>query len=136
MARTEFPPSADAQAAVPDVTYEDVRQSFLVRLHSEQTRLTALAHVLGSAEGNPAPAFASLEGFAHRLRGAAAVFDFTDLRDVAKALEVAANAAVIERAPANEPRAQSAIRTLATRLAQLTGETPPPNGTVALLPTN
>jgi HPt (histidine-containing phosphotransfer) domain-containing protein len=136
MARTELPQSADKQPAVPDVTYEEVRQSFLVRLHSEQTRLAALTAQLGSAEGNPAPAFANLEGFAHRLRGAAAVFDFPELRDVAKVLELAANAAVIERAPAHEPRVQSAIRTLSARLAQLTGGTPPTKGTVALLPTN
>ena len=109
----------------PELTYEDVRQSFLLRLGSEQTRLTALAAALGSPTDAPAPAFGDLEGFAHRLRGAAAIFDFPELRDASRALELAANTALAEQAPLNEPRVRIAIGSLVAKLTLLTGGSPP-----------
>jgi hypothetical protein len=122
--RIEQAQSGGAQTAVPDVTYEDVRQSFLLRLSSEHTRLVALAGALGSGAGDSA-AFGDLEGFAHRLRGAAAVFDFPELREAAKALEMAANDAMVGQAPVDDPRVQTAIRNLDARLAWLNGNKPP-----------
>jgi HPt (histidine-containing phosphotransfer) domain-containing protein len=124
---TELPQSGGSQSAAPDVTYEDVRQSFLVRLHGEYTRLKDLTAALESAVLAPAPSpslvFVELEAFAHRLRGAAAVFDFPELRDAAKALELAANEAVVERAVADDSRVEAAIRLLRARLACLTEAT-------------
>jgi HPt (histidine-containing phosphotransfer) domain-containing protein len=115
-----------------DVTYEDVRQSFLIRLHSEQTRLTVLTGALGCAETDPAAAFVNLEIFAHRLRGAAAVFDVPELREAAKGLELAAAAAAVDRAPIDEPLVQTAMQTLAARLTHMNVVTPSPEVAVAL----
>ena len=117
-----------SKPAVPGVTYEDVHQSFQIRLSGEQARLTTLADALRCSDNGAASAFGELEWFAHRLRGAAAVFDYPELRDAAKVLEVAANAAVLEFAPFDEPRVQTAIRTLVLQLTRLTAGNPPLDG--------
>jgi len=132
----EQPKGRGPTPAVPDVTYEDVRQSFLIRLLGEKTRLAALADELGCGAATPASTFGELEGFAHRLRGAAAVFHYPELRDAAKGLEIAANAAVVEQNPANEICVQTAMRSLGIRLDCLTGSAPPPIVAIAPMPTN
>lgn len=119
-----FDRSSSGANPAPDAAYEAVRQSFLARLCAEQTRLTKLTEVLGSTTENPATVFGDLEGFAHRLRGAAAVFDFPELRDDAKTLELAASAAVVLGAPNSDPLVQNAIRALEARLSSLNGGTP------------
>jgi len=120
---TEPPPGRVSKPTLLDVTYEDVRQSFLLRLQNDEVRLAMLRGALGSAEVSPARAFADLEVFAHRLRGAAAVFNFPELRDAAKGLELASAVAAAEHSPMGEPLVQSAVRLLATRLARLNGST-------------
>ena len=135
MQRIEPLQSGGTQSTVPDVTYEDVRRSFLNRLPGEHTRLAGLADTLGSGAVASASAFGELEGFAHRLRGAAAVFDFPELRDAAKVLEIAANAGVLGRAPVTEPRVQAAIRSLVEQLTGLT-RAPPTDLEMAPIPAN
>jgi len=61
--------------------------------------------------------------FAHRLRGAAAVFDFPGLRDDSKLLELAAGDAAIRLAPSGDPHVQKAMQLLWTRLTGLNGGT-------------
>jgi hypothetical protein len=102
-----------------------VRLSFLIRLTGEKARLATLADALGAGAVTPALTFGDLEGFAHRLRGAAAVFDYPELRDAAKGLELAANEALVDGAAANEIRVRAAMRFLGTRLDCLTGGSPP-----------
>ena len=101
----------------PEEEFAAVRLSFLTRLESEQAKLATLATTLECAAFDPMPVFGDLEYFAHRLRGAAAVFEFPTLRDAAKTLELAAAAAVSDRAPNSEPLVQEAMRALDTRLA-------------------
>lgn len=124
MPRIEALQSEGATAPAPDLEYEDVRQSFLVRLRGERASLEALTSALGSAAPPAALAFVGIEGFAHRLRGAAAVFDFPELRDCAKVLELAAKAAVLKSAPFDEPMVRKAARELQARLCQLISATP------------
>jgi HPt (histidine-containing phosphotransfer) domain-containing protein len=123
-------------AKAAEIAYEEVRQSFRVRLRAEQARLTTLTEVLGSVAGNPATAFGDLEGFAHRLRGAAAVFDYPELRDVAKTLEQAACAAVVLRSSKSDPLVQNAMRILAARLTCMNEAALPPEVAMVLAPTN
>ena len=78
------------QAASPEAEFEVVRQSFKVRLLSEQARLEALVQELGAAGDEIATVLVDIGTFAHRLRGAAAVFDLPELSSAAKALELAA----------------------------------------------
>lgn len=107
--------AAEATAAA----YEEVRQSFLVRLRAEHQRLLTLGAALAAADGAPATAFEDLERFAHRLRGAAAVFEMPQLRDAAKVLELAASGALARRAPNNDLRLRRSMRILAVRLVRV-----------------
>jgi len=124
MPRIERLRSDGSNWPAPDLTYEEVRQSFLFRLHSERASLVSLSIALGSAAPTAELAFGNLEGFAHRLRGAAAVFDYPELRDSAKVLELAANAAALTSAAVNEPAVQIAAQHLQARLSHLIGGTP------------
>jgi HPt (histidine-containing phosphotransfer) domain-containing protein len=131
--RTERPGLWNSTPTTSDISYEDVRQSFLIRLHSEQIHLAFLADALDLAQIDPTPAFANLEVFAHRLRGAAAVFGLPELRDDSKALELAAGAAAVEHSPFGEPQVQQTMRILRSRLICLNECTPLSN--VVVLPT-
>jgi hypothetical protein len=113
---TEVPRSTPIRL---DVSFADVRRSFLDRLRGEQSRLAFLAAGLESAGMNNVSAFIDLEVFAHRLRGAAAVFELHELRDESKALEFAASAATTEYSPDNRLQVGEAIRKLTDRLIYL-----------------
>jgi hypothetical protein len=66
--------------------------------------------------------FVDIGMFAHRLRGAALVFEFGEIGDAAKALELAAAvAAVDDKEPRECSVAVSAMQALATELAKATG---------------
>ena len=117
---TEFRPNG-APTAAPEITFEDVRESFLIRLHHEESRLAALRVALETAHLDTVSSFIDLEIFAHRLRGAAAVFDLPEIRDAAKALELAAAAAAIAGASIAEPMVHDTIRDLSQRLARVNG---------------
>jgi HPt (histidine-containing phosphotransfer) domain-containing protein len=121
MVRTEGPTSAKAKAAQADDEFEEVRQSFLSRLHGEQARLLVLTHAFETADENAASVLGDLEIFAHRLRGAAAVFHACALSEDAKVLELAAGAASIEPRVDNDPFVWVALRTLNSRLASING---------------
>jgi hypothetical protein len=119
-----------------DVTYEDVRLSFAIRLHGEEARLSFLAGALQLTGPDTAAAFVDLEMFAHRLRGAAAVFDYPVLREEAKALELAAAAAAVKGSPVGEPSVQDTMRALALRLSAMNAATPSPGVSVMPAPAN
>jgi len=116
-------PGRDSTVPLLDVTYEQVRHSFLVRLRSEEARLKTLSAALGSPGSDTESAFVDLGMFAHRLRGAAAVFGLPEIRDAAKALELAAAEAAINGAPKGGSEIEEAIKLLAGRLACLNGYT-------------
>jgi HPt (histidine-containing phosphotransfer) domain-containing protein len=121
------PPVLDDPLAL-DEALEVVRQSFCARLHDEKARLAALAIALRSCETDSAPVLEELELFAHRLRGAAAVFEALELSQAAKALELAAEAG---RAQHSEAPVWSALNLLANELASLTGSEPSPTASGA-----
>jgi hypothetical protein len=136
MPRIEHSHSVTRKPVAADIEFEEVRQSFLIRLHSEQTRLGVLQTALRAAGSDPVSAFMNLESFAHRLRGAAAVFDFPGLRDDSKVLELAAADAVLRLSPVGEPHVQTAMRMLTTRLTRLNGGTSSADVAPALTPAN
>ena len=102
-----------------DVSFEHVRWTFLARLHGDEVRLAVLHEALGVADECPESAFVDLEMFAHRLRGAAAVFNFPDLRDAAQGVELAASFASAGHLRVGEPLVHVAVGILATRMASL-----------------
>ena len=129
MARTERQQFGSARAAQEAVAFEEVRQSFLARLHGEQAQLTILADELASSGRVPALVFGDLEVLAHRLRGAAAVFDSPALSEDAKSLELAA-AASIASGRSDDPFVWATLRTLTARLAVMNGGQAPAAGLV------
>src|SRR5262245_55311391 len=80
----------DPNSPPADLTHDEVRRSFLLRLWRERDDLSALSQPLNSTSPAPEVAYRNLEKYAHRLRGAAAVFGFFEVRDCAKVLEFAA----------------------------------------------
>ena len=119
-----------------DATYQDACQSFLNRLDGEQARLVVLEEALAIAAEGPVTAFLDLEFFAHRLRGAAAVFDLPELRDDSKVLEFAAAKAVLRHAPINDPHVEAAIRLLKAQLTLVNGDKPSAADALTSLPAN
>jgi hypothetical protein len=119
-----------------DVLYEQVRQSFLVRLQGEEALLGQLGAALGSAKTDSESAIVDLEMFAYRLRGAAAVFGLPEIRVAAKALELAAAAAAVRSASIGDPPVLEAINLLAMRLTCLNGFTQGLNPLVTPTPAN
>jgi HPt (histidine-containing phosphotransfer) domain-containing protein len=83
--------------AAMDDEFDRIRVTFYARLRGDRMRLTTLAGSLSHAEGDPAGVFKELQGLAHRIRGAAAIFEATDLGAAAYALERAATTACDKR---------------------------------------
>jgi len=134
--RTERPRAAESITVAEDATYQDACQSFLARLDGEQARLAVLESALSIAAEGPMTAFLDLEVFAHRLRGAAAVFDLPELRDDSKVLELAAAKAVLRHASISDPHVNAAIRLLNAQLTHVNGAKPSAADAVAQLAAN
>jgi len=102
-------PSADEALAT-------LRGSFRRRLNDEQARLANLAASLRTTE-EPALVYGDIAVFAHRLRGAALVFEFTDVGDAAKWLELGAARAVQEaQSPIHRLAVVSLMRDVSTKI--------------------
>jgi HPt (histidine-containing phosphotransfer) domain-containing protein len=112
------PKRAHDLSPATDAAFEEVRQSFIVRLGAEQAQLAVFSRALQGAEAIPVEVLRQLERFAHRLRGAAAMFALPELRDASKVLELAASAAMARLAPGNVHRLQRSARLLAARLTR------------------
>jgi hypothetical protein len=134
--RIEHRRTRESITVAEDATYQDACQSFLNRLDDEQARLVVLEEALAIAAEGPVTAFLDLEFFAHRLRGAAAVFDLPELRDDSKVLEFAAAKAVLRHAPINDPHVEAAIRLLKAQLTLVNGGKPSAADALTLLPAN
>jgi HPt (histidine-containing phosphotransfer) domain-containing protein len=115
------------QACGPDVTspneeFERVRQSFRIRLRGEQARLATLAEDLRVEKSGSTSVLADIGMFAHRLRGAAAVFDAPELSNAAKALEIAVLIASAGSGRNGDPGVWSTLRTLTDQLASINSQ--------------
>jgi hypothetical protein len=117
MKSTEHGKTAALPAAAPDDEFEHLRKTFYVRLRSDRVRLTTLAASLARIEGHPAGVFNALQAVAHRIRGAAAVFEDSELGGAANALERAATAACDIGADHADGAVWSALEELVERLA-------------------
>jgi HPt (histidine-containing phosphotransfer) domain-containing protein len=105
--------TADADA--PGREFEKLRSAFHLRLDRERTNLGNLAAALARADGGSALAFENLQFSAHRLHGAAAVFEAFEVADAASALEEASASASI----ANSDKSDLAVSTALRRLMDL-----------------
>ena len=109
-----------AQRIPADGTFEQLQLAFYERLRKDRTALTVLGTALAHALGNPAPVLQELRTFAHKLRGAAAIFGAFAVRDAAQDLEVAAHAAPHSLDDPAQGAVWSALALLAEVLASTT----------------
>jgi len=115
MRSTEYEQPIAPAAAAPDDPLETLRSAFHFRLRSDRLQLTTLAAALARADGDTACIHEDIRLFAHRLRGAAAIFEATDIGTAAHALEQAASCVLT--APVDDSCVWTALRRLADRLA-------------------
>ena len=78
-----------AVADTSELELAKLKRKFEVRLGDEHKRLIALTVFLERTLLTPSIVYADIHTFAHRLRGAALVFEFREVGDAAKALELA-----------------------------------------------
>jgi HPt (histidine-containing phosphotransfer) domain-containing protein len=115
--RASHPPAPRA----PDDEFERLRDTFGARLRSDQIRLTTLAASLARIEGSPAGVFLALQTLAHRIRGAAAIFEATELSSAAYVLEQAAANACSNCSDHTDGAVWSALEELVERMAMSCG---------------
>jgi HPt (histidine-containing phosphotransfer) domain-containing protein len=111
---------ASTPAAMDD-EFDRIRATFYARLRCDRMRLTTLATSLSRVEGHPAGVFKALQGLAHRIRGAAAIFEASELGGAAYALEQAATAACDKRSDHSDGPVWSALEELVELLAMSCG---------------
>jgi HPt (histidine-containing phosphotransfer) domain-containing protein len=109
-----------APAAMDD-EFDRIRATFHARLRCDRMRLTTLAASLSRVEGHPGGIFKALQGLAHRIRGAAAVVEASDLGGAAYALEQAATAACDKRSDHADAPVWSALEELVELLGMACG---------------
>jgi HPt (histidine-containing phosphotransfer) domain-containing protein len=95
---------------------EKLQELFAVRLQSERVHFVTLSAALARAEESPAGIFDDLTFRAHRLKGAAATFDFANLAAAAGALEQASFAAATSHAAHTDPDVWEALVALVQML--------------------
>jgi HPt (histidine-containing phosphotransfer) domain-containing protein len=125
MISTERWPHIASTQTVPDDPFEQLRAAFQVRLQSDAVRLAVLAAALARADADSASNFEDIRLFAHRVRGAAALFGAADIASVADALEQTAISAAHARAENSDTSIWTALEALAERLAAVNGKTIP-----------
>ena len=125
MISTEQWPGISSTQTVPDDPFKELRAAFNVRLGSDAVRLAVLAATLARADADPAVIFEDIRLFAHRVRGAAALFEAPDIASVADALEQAAISAANAHAENSDASIWSALEALALRLAAVNRKATP-----------
>jgi HPt (histidine-containing phosphotransfer) domain-containing protein len=105
------------QPAVSWDEFDRFQDIFCTRMRSDQIRLTTLAAFLARIEGNPVGVFSALQSLAHRIRGAAVIFEASALSSSAYALEQAATHACGNGSDHTDGAVWSALEDLVERLA-------------------
>jgi hypothetical protein len=109
------------ELVTPEQEFEELRQRFHERLQRERVRLSQLAEALAGGKVDSALVVGDLGMFAHRLRGAALVFEYTGIGDAAKAVELAAGAALLRNKVRRDLR--QVVATMQVLAMKLTEET-------------
>ena len=98
---------------------EQLQHLFAVRLQSERVHFVTLSAALARAEEAPAVIFDDLTFRAHRLKGAAATFEFANLAASAGALERASFRAASSHAPHTDTEVWEALVALVQMLGAI-----------------
>jgi HPt (histidine-containing phosphotransfer) domain-containing protein len=102
--------------------FEELRNEFYARLQSDRVRLTALGARLARVDEDATSIFEDIRVFAHRLRGAALIFEAAEVGRAANALEQAATSAASANADNSDAAVWAALESLVDNLATLNGE--------------
>src|ERR1700722_7306684 len=86
MGSTRKYPAAKTRADRPPDDFDDLRSAFEARMQSERIQFVALSAALASRGDDPEEIFGDLEFRAHKLRGAAEIFEATEFANAANAL--------------------------------------------------
>ncbi len=117
MKSTDYWPRAASAAAVSETHFEQLRGAFYTRLRSDRARLATLSAELVHADEDVMPVFEELRVLAHRMCGAAAIFEAPDVGDAANTLEQALLTAINEHADGTDPGVWAALEALVNLLA-------------------
>jgi hypothetical protein len=108
-------------ADTPERSLAKLKRKFEVRLGDEHKRLTALTVILERTILTPSIVYADIHTFAHRLRGAALVFEFREVGDAARVLELATECVSGEgQAKDQRTKVEASIGVLTLALARST----------------
>jgi HPt (histidine-containing phosphotransfer) domain-containing protein len=102
--------------------FEELRDVFQARLRNDQVRLTTLSAVLAREEGDARHTFEDIRQFAHRLCGAAAIFESPQVVAAAAALETAARSAYAAQSNHSDVEVWTALERLTQQLAVSTAD--------------
>lgn len=119
------PRTTAAGAAQFANTNATLQHLFSIRLQSERVHFVALSAALARAEECPGRIFDDLNFRAHRLKGAAATFDYADLAVAAGSLERASFAAANSHAEHSDVNVWAALVALVQMLGALETGTAP-----------
>jgi HPt (histidine-containing phosphotransfer) domain-containing protein len=108
-----------AQPGAPGSEFEKLRSAFHLRLGRERANLENLAAALTRADGGSALAFENLQFAAHRLHGAAAVFESFEVAEAASALEDASALASSGNAHKSDAAVSKALQNLIELLTRI-----------------
>jgi HPt (histidine-containing phosphotransfer) domain-containing protein len=129
MKSTRDPAHTAPTPAAADDAFEELRQAFHARLRSDRVHLMTLGAELTRAAGDPGHIFEDMRLFAHRLRGASAIFEAQEIGIAAHALEQAACSAAVAHADAADASVWTALESLVDRLPHNSGSIPALNAT-------
>jgi hypothetical protein len=101
--------------------FAELSRAFYARLRSDRVHLATLSASLARSEGDASGVFEEIRVFAHRLRGAATIFEAAELGAVAETLEEASSAAVAAHADNSDAAVWAALVKLSNRLAAQSG---------------
>ncbi len=116
---------AVSQATRPSIfaspPFVELREMYFHGLQADRTHLVRLAAKLARCKGRPTAIFSEIRMAAHRMHGAAAIFEVPMVSDAAGELEDAARVAVSFQADSCDPRVFDALETLVDCLARIGG---------------
>jgi HPt (histidine-containing phosphotransfer) domain-containing protein len=99
----------------------ELRQMYFNRLQADRIQLVSLAVSLAGAADDAGATLCDIRSVAHRMRGAAAIFEVPLIACAAAALEEAARAAGTRDAHKSDPRVGDALANLVDCVARLAG---------------